>query len=105
MDPWLLIGGTTVFLVIAVIISVIFVVMRSGDTMTGPSVATVAMLVLSIIIIMAAFFCYFNGYFNQYKTNKEDLTIKYDYLEYNRPVNMINSVIVPAPAQALAPRR
>lgn len=93
MNPWTLIGATTIFLIIAVIIAIVFVVIKgtSGEPQQfqGPSTLAGVMLIISIVVIIAAFIAYFNGAFNRYKTTPEDLKIKYDYLAYYEPVGLI----------------
>lgn len=93
MNPWTLIGATTIFLIVAVIIAVVFVVIKGtrgeAQQVQGPSMLAGVMLIVSIVIIIAAFVAYFNGVFNKYKTTPEDLKLKYDYLAYYQPVGLI----------------
>lgn len=94
MSPWTLIGVTTLFLIIAVIISVVFVVWKGRESaesqmLQGPSMLAGVLLIISIVVIIAAFIAYFKGAFNRYKTTSEDLKLKYDYLAYYEPVGLI----------------
>lgn len=95
MNPWVLIGATTVFLVIAVIIAIVFVVMKAGSVSSaeaGPSTLAGVMIIITIVVVIGAFAAYFNGAFNKYKTTPDALTIKYDYLAFYEPVGILKGV-------------
>lgn len=105
MNSWWLIGGTTVFLICAVMASVIFVI-KSGVSGSnevyssgGVRLAGV-LLVVCVVVIVAAFIAYFNGFFNRYKTTQDRLRLKYDYLTYYEPVKLINGL---SPAGVVSP--
>lgn len=97
MNSWWLIGGTTVFLIIAVLVSVAFVI-RSGVSdstavyNSGGVRLAGLLLIICIVIIIAAFIAYFNGFFNRYKTTPESLRLKYDYLTYYEPVKLMSGL-------------
>lgn len=86
-----LIVGTIIFLICAVLIVIVFAVFKGPSTSQGSSTIAVILLIVSIIIIISAFIAYYTGVFNKYKGDVDNLKLKYDYLTYYEPVNIISS--------------
>lgn len=108
MNNWWMFGATLTFLIIAVIVAIAFVITSGMDRNSPGSNATSTLagvlLVISIVIIIAAFYMYFNGNFNQYKTTQDRLTLKYDYLTYYEPVQIMKG-FTPATAASTLKRK
>lgn len=101
MNTWAAIGITFAVFLVLIIVSLVFAIKKGGGTTSpqngGPSIFASVLLVVSVAVIVGIFIMYFNGYFNKFKTSHDRMAIKYDYLVYHNPVDILPSVM-PAPA-------